>query len=107
MALAPRSVDASSIAGSIKPIRASTTATTKAVQKTVWAMITVKRLKLKENIENVVNNPIAKTRSGTIAGAVEKVLKKPPAFILFKPIEIVVPIISEKTVVTIATNKVL
>jgi hypothetical protein len=50
---------------------------------------------------------MANTKSGTIAGAVEKVLKNPPAFILFKPMEIVVPINSEKKVVTKATKIVL
>ena len=60
-----------------------------------------------EIIEKVVSSPIAKTKSGTMAGAVEKVLKNPPAFILFNPIEIVVPIMRDKTVVTTATKIVL
>jgi hypothetical protein len=106
-ALAPKSVEASSIDGSIKPILANTTATTNAVQKTVWEMITVVRLNDIEIVEKVVSNPIAKTRSGIIAGAVENVLKNPPAFILLSPIEIEVPIINEKTVVNTATKIVL
>ena len=72
--------------------------------KTVWEIITVVRLKDIEITEKVVRSPIANTKSGTIAGAVEKVLKNPPAFILFNPIEIVVPIMSDKTVVTTATK---